>query len=215
MFPLSAAAVYTKPRSYRLFTFFLTPVFVLFLDAGQGDFWTVVTRGVDSGVGALVALAATFLLFPSWEGSRMSNALADVRAKLAAYVDVSFDAVTKERDAAVARQLGAARRNVGVALGEAELSLERLLSEPRRTKSGAHRAMQQVTYLRRLTATLTTLDMQRVGSAPLWHTNDVTSLQTWLDAVVTQRERPTALPTLPHPPHDGLLRILRQGQLLA
>lgn len=215
MFPLSAAAVYTKPRSYRLFTFFLTPVFVLFLDAGQGDFWTVVTRGVDSGAGAVIALGATFLLFPSWEGSRMSAALTEVRTKLAAYVDLSLAAVTEERTTQLAARLGAARREVGLALGEAELSLERLLSEPRRTKTGAQRAMQQVTYLRRLTASLTTLDMQRVGAAAMWSRPDVEPLRSWLDAVVTQSERPSGLPTLPEPAHDGLLRVLRQGQLLA
>ncbi len=215
MFPLSVAAVYTKPRSYRLFTFFLTPVFVLFLDAGQGDFWTVVQRGVDSGAGALIALIATFALFPSWEGARMASALLDVRTLLSRYALQSLDAVTVPRDAILAAQLTLGRRQLGVALGDAELSLERLLGEPRRNKAGVHRSMQQLTYLRRLTASLTALDMQRDAVTPLYSSAALLPLRTWLDAVVLQSERPRALPTLPQPPHEGLQRVLRQAQLLA
>lgn len=215
VFPLSVAAVYTKPRSYRLFTFFLTPVFVLFLDAGHGDFSTVVLRAVDSGIGASIALAATFLVFPSWEGTRMDTALEDVTQKLARYSSASLRALAQPRDSALASQLAALRREVGLALGEAELSLERLLSEPRREKQGAHRAMQQVTYSRRLTASLTTLDMQREGSAPVLDAEQLAALDAWLEHVLLEHERP-APPTLPEGPcHDGLLRVVRQGQLLA
>lgn len=215
MFPLSIAAVYTKPRSYRLFTFFLTPVFVLFLDAGRGELSTVLLRAVDSGLGACIALAATFLVFPSWEGTRIGAALDDVTRKLAAYAEISLRALTQTRDAALGTALVASRRDVGLALGEAELSLERLLSEPRRTKKGAHRAMQQVTYFRRLTSSLTTLDMQRSTTERVADEQELVSLRGWLDSVLVRHQHETA-PSVPEGAcQDGLLRVVRQGQLIA
>ena len=44
MFPLSVAAVATHRRNYRLFTFFLTPVFVLLAERFQGDWWVAAAR---------------------------------------------------------------------------------------------------------------------------------------------------------------------------
>ena len=215
MFPLSVAAVYTKPRSYRWFTFFLTPVFVLFLDAGHGDFWTVVLRGFGSGLGALVALAATFVIFPSWEGSRIAETLERLQRTLRDYVDVSLESVLETRTPAWSTRLTDGRRAVGQALGEAELSLERLLSEPRRGKRGAHRAMQLVTHSRRLTASLTTMDVQRESAEPTARRADVEALRAWLDDVLEGRAAPGSAPPDGLELGESLSRVVRQGQLLA
>ncbi len=66
MFPLSVAAVVTRPRSYGLFAFFLTPVFVLIAVRAPGDWSVAVARGIDTLVGGGIALAVTVLFFPRW-----------------------------------------------------------------------------------------------------------------------------------------------------
>jgi uncharacterized membrane protein YccC len=65
MVPLSVAAVATRPRSYRLFTFFLTPVFVLLAERYTGDWWAAASRAGDTLLGGATALLAGVIVVPS------------------------------------------------------------------------------------------------------------------------------------------------------
>lgn len=159
MFPLSVAAVATHRRNYRLFTFFLTPVFVLLAERFHGDWWVAVARASDAAIGGGIAFVAAVFIFPSRERTRLPELLARMLDAVAAYAMAVFEgAVDRHAEPAEARIM-AARRDAGIALGEAENSLERLLAEPRHdTSPTSEYALQLITYARRAAGALTTID---------------------------------------------------------
>ncbi|MDB4944399.1 MAG: putative rane protein [Labilithrix sp.] len=156
MFPLSVAAVATKPRSYRLFTFFLTPVFVLIAESHPGDWWTAAARAGDSVIGGAIALAAALVVLPAWEKGRLPEALAKMVAAVDVYRVMVLGGLERPDDDTT-RKLAGARRAAGVAIGEAEASLERYLAEPLRSPVVGESAMQQITHARRLANACTAL----------------------------------------------------------
>ncbi len=150
MFPLAVIAVVTRPRSYRMFVLFLTPIFLLVADRWSPTFETALVRMLDVAIGGAIALVAS-MIKPSWERARLPDALAGALDTVAAYVTSSFAGADRT-------QLTAARRSVGVALETAESSLERMLAEPRRLQHGAADAVLLLTYTRRIAGALTALD---------------------------------------------------------
>ena len=158
MFPLSVAAVATHRRNYRLFTFFLTPVFVLLAERFQGDWWVAAARASDAAIGGGIAFVAAVFIFPSRERTRLPELLARMLDAIANYTVAVLEGVAdRHTEAADARILGA-RRDAGIALGEAEDSLERLLTEPRHDTPAGEYALQLITYGRRAAGALTTID---------------------------------------------------------
>lgn len=219
MFPLSVAAVTTRPRSYRLFTFFLTPVFVLVADHHQNDWWSAVARAGDALAGGLVALGAA-LTFPSRERKRLDVALRAVLAAIEAY---AFLVLGGRADPV---RVPLARRSVGVALAEAETSLERFLGErihSARGKRHAETAMLLVTYVRRISASLTALDLAhaRQIEAGKGGGTVLPYLRRVVEAVAAHVDGRTA-PAIPPLSNDdastlspALLRVARRTELLA
>lgn len=159
MFPMCVAAVATRPRSYRLFTFFLTPVFVLLAERHPGGWMTAAVRAGDAALGGGIALFVALFVFPSWEHTRLPDALDDMFAKTMAYAAAVFASVSRPGTEGLA-EMESARRACGVALSEAEASLERLIAEPLRNNASiAADGMQLVTYTRRLAGAITALEI--------------------------------------------------------
>lgn len=215
MVPLSIAAVATRPRSYRLFTFFLTPVFVLLAERWHGDWWIAAARSGDALVGGAIALVAA-LVFPSREEKRLSAALDAAIAAVRRYAEVVVGAQLAREPASPAVAL--ARREVGVALGAAETSLERMLAEPLRSGAEAAAAMLLVTHARRLAAALTTLDARQLGPESAEPLREV--LAGVVDALERRRPRDAVsgsveLAGAPPEAYDVLARVLRQADLVA
>jgi uncharacterized membrane protein YccC len=150
MFPLAVIAVVTRPRSYRLFVLFLTPVFLLVADRWSPTIETAFVRMLDVAIGGAIAMLAA-VVKPSWERARLPDALAGALDAASAYVICTFDGGTRA-------QLAVLRRNVGIALETAESSLERMLAEPRRLQHGAADAVLLLTYTRRISGSLTAFD---------------------------------------------------------
>jgi uncharacterized membrane protein YccC len=179
MFPMSMAAVVTRPRSYRLFTFFVTPVFVLIALRTPGDWSTAAMRAGDVLLGGVVAVASALLIYPRWEERiGLPGALAAMIRAVEAYRDtvLSVPGLRAPQDLA---RINETRRAAGLAISEAETSLERRLAEPMRRGDDEARAMEQITFARRLAHSVTALDtltttspeaaaptqaMERVGS---------------------------------------------------
>jgi uncharacterized membrane protein YccC len=157
--PLAVAAVITRTRSYRLFVLLLTPVFVLVTDRWHPGIYTIGVRIADIALGgALAAVAA--LIAPSTERARLADAVAAMLDALARYADGSFEVLSQGADRA---RLTLLRRELGVALETAEVSLERMLAEPKPLRRGNANAAVLITYARRLSATLTALDEVAAG----------------------------------------------------
>jgi len=158
MFPLSVAAVATHRRNYRLFTFFLTPVFVLIAERFQSDWWVAAARASDAAIGGGIAFVAAVFIFPSRERKRLPELLARMLDSVADYAVAVFDGVANRHTNAADVLIIGARRDAGIALSEAENSLERLLTEPRHDTPAGEYALQLITYGRRAAGALTAID---------------------------------------------------------
>ena len=159
MFPLSVAAVATHRRNYRLFTFFLTPVFVLLAERFQGDWWVAAARASDAAIGGGIAFVAAVFVFPSRERTRLPELLARMLEAVANYAVAVFEGVGEPPYGQPPRRASwprAAPR--GSRSSDAENSLERLLTEPRHDTPAGEYALQLITYARRAAGALTTID---------------------------------------------------------
>ncbi|HEY2511164.1 MAG TPA: FUSC family protein [Polyangiaceae bacterium] len=165
MFPFSIAAVVTRPRSYRLFTFFLTPVFLVVAMRYPGDWWTALERGGDTIAGGMIALLAALGLFPHWEERvGLPEALAAMDRAVFAYV-AAIEEASPRPDATADQRVAEARVPAALAIAEAETSLERFLAEPLRRTGDEERAMALITYARRLALASTALHTLRARRA--------------------------------------------------
>ena len=165
MFPMSMAAVVTRPRSYRLFTFFVTPVFVLIALRAPGDWSTAAIRVADVLLGGVVAVVSALLIYPRWEERfGLPAALAAMVRAVETYRDTVLSAPGTRQPPDAARIMET-RRAAGVAISEAETSLERRLAEPLRRGDDEAQALEQITFARRLTQAVTALDTLTTTSA--------------------------------------------------
>jgi uncharacterized membrane protein YccC len=164
MFPMSMAAIVTRPRSYRLFTFFVTPVFVLIALRSPGDWSTALARFGDVLLGGAIAVGAALGVYPGWEERfGLPAALGAMHRAVEAYREVVLSA-GPARSSQEASRVVEARRAAGVAVSEAEASLERRLAEPMRRGPDEERALEQITLARRLVLAVTALDTLMIHS---------------------------------------------------
>lgn len=159
MFPLAIVAVVTRPRSYRLFVLFLTPVFLMVADQWQPTWETALVRIGDVVLGGAIAVAAA-IVAPSRERARLPEAIAAALEALERYVAGALEVLARGGDRA---RLEAMRREVGVALEAAEVSLERMLAEPRAFRRDTAGAVFVLTHARRISAALTALSETRAA----------------------------------------------------
>jgi uncharacterized membrane protein YccC len=162
----SVLTLATYAVDYGWYSFFLTPTFVLMSLPHLNDWHFAGTRILTTVVGAAVALAAMLLLWPEREEIQLGQLLGRGAAADAAYVRamMKFWAVAASDRAAADRELMApARRRCGLSINDAEEALDRLMQEPSfglRSSSGKDlktTALTFVTYLRRMTRSVTTL----------------------------------------------------------
>ena len=166
MFPLSMAAVVTRPRSFRLFTFFVTPVFVLVAMHSPGDWSTAAARAGDTVLGGGIALLAALFIYPGWEERiGLPAALSAMSRAVEAYQDLVQSALALRRPEDV-RRIEDARRRAGMAINEAETTLERRLAQPMNRGPDEARAMERVTFARRLALAVTALDTWTTHAMP-------------------------------------------------
>lgn len=157
MIPLVGLAMAVRTRNYGLFTFFLTPVFVLLARHGQHDWRISLERILDASVGGGIAVATALMVFPAREKRRLPSTLGTLFDDLRAYSDLVL--VTPEVPSAEAR------RRVALACEEAESSLERMMLEPGTKASDAAVYVQLVSCSRRLLGGLVAFSVTPSGSS--------------------------------------------------
>ncbi|MDI1481055.1 FUSC family protein [Polyangium sp. y55x31] len=220
MVPLLVAAVATQPQSRGLFTVFLTPVFVLLAERHLGDWQTAAERVAAVAVGGVIAVVAGTIFLPSSERQRLPDALASMLGAVSSYAHVVLTSASNRGAPDADERVAAARRSAGVALGEAEVSLERLLAEPLGDKKAAADAMLLVTYTRRLGSALTAADTLVKEAPP--QADELTRVEAYVAAVLRaaeahvrgkRPERVTAAPEIVD--HDPLERVVRSAGFVA
>ncbi|MDR3723144.1 MAG: FUSC family protein [Terracidiphilus sp.] len=156
LFPLALLSLAILPVNYALFSFFLTPTFVLAWLPYSGDWQLALLRTGNTVIGAIIAVAAMHFLFPSFERERapafLRSSLAADRRYLAQLAD------NWRTGLSASRLLANARRSAGLAHNDTEESMDRLLAEswPRRP-AFAQFVPAFVTYLRRAAQSVTVL----------------------------------------------------------
>ena len=165
----SVLTLATYAVNYAWYSFFLTPTFVLMSLPHLRDWHVAGIRMGMTVIGALVAVAAMRLLWPEQEQMQLERLLARGAAADAAYVRTMlrfWKLPDAERRAADRELMAPARRRCGLAINDAEETVDRLMLEPSfgRRKAAASesdlnaQALTFVTYLRRLARSVTTLE---------------------------------------------------------
>ncbi|MGH8128002.1 MAG: FUSC family protein, partial [Gammaproteobacteria bacterium] len=135
---------------YGLGVVMLTPMVLLLLGVliPGASSSLIIARGVDTIFGGLLGLAAAYLLWPLWQrGAFLPQCATAVRAERE-YLALAF---TLPGDGQLSHtELMQARHQVERASDNADATLRRMLSEPRRERGDVRAALGFMTYLRRL-----------------------------------------------------------------
>ena len=182
MVPFTVGAVAVLPLNYGVFVLLLTPVFVLLAEPHPGDWGVAGLRVVNTLLGGGIALAASQLLWPAREietyAMQLAGLLRDLRALLAA--------VTTRGDATVAawrQNAHEARRRFGVAVTNAEATMQRLIAEDAPNPHRVEAAMTILTYGRRMASTMSAIAESRTAGELAPPEIAVTELASQLDAL--------------------------------
>ena len=119
LFVLAVAAMAVRKNNYAVFAALLTPLFVLMTEATSGDLHLAGVRVTSTLLGGAVALVGSYALWPDREREQLPVALARVLRSTRALLEAAIAGVP----------LQPARREAGLALGNADASFERFLDE--------------------------------------------------------------------------------------
>ncbi|MDQ2768809.1 MAG: FUSC family protein, partial [Gemmatimonadota bacterium] len=183
MVPFTIASVAVLPLNYGVFVLLLTPVFVLLAEPHPGDWRIAGLRVVNTILGGIIALVASQLLWPTHElttyPKQLAGALRDLRALLAL---ISADADTTTPD--WRRSADEARRRFGLAVTNAEATMQRLISEDSANTHRVESAMTVTTYGRRMASTLAAIAEARTRDPFAIPVNVAAELTAELDAMI-------------------------------
>jgi uncharacterized membrane protein YccC len=217
MFPLAVIAFTVRSVSLGLFMMALTPLVVLLVETGEPDAseWMIAAaRALLTTIGGLVAVAATFLLWPSREPARVA---AEARGAVAAhgrYAAAVFGNLLGQTDAAAVDQ---ARRDAGLANNTLEVTLNRALLEPGSSEGKQLEAALVIdAALRRCAGRLSATHLDPAPSRDM----PVEALRAWGDWITNGLAAVAAghSALAPRPQvtaSDAILRLARQVELMA
>jgi uncharacterized membrane protein YccC len=217
MFPLAMAALAVRSVSLGLFMIALTPLIVLLVEVGQPDTaeWTIaVARACLTAIGGIVAVAASYLLWPDRQELVLPRAITDGIAAHRDYADAQF---ARLRNEAAADHVARARRAAGLTSNALETAISQALIERRENLVVILDAALVIdAALRRLAGRISaaTLDRDLVSVLP---PEAERAWRTWISqSLGTLAARKSALQPRPEgPTTDTLLRIARQIELMA
>jgi uncharacterized membrane protein YccC len=119
-------------RNYGYGITFLTPLIILLIGMSSADPWLdLLERVVYTVVGAGLALAAGYLLWPQWERDQLRDRLARAIGADRDYVVAVLDQLA--HPAAEALPLVGLRRQAEMAVANADAGFQRMLAEPARS----------------------------------------------------------------------------------
>ena len=183
MVPFTIAAVAVLPLNYGVFVLLLTPVFVLLAEPHPGDWELAGLRAANTLLGGVIALAAAQLLWPVHELSTYPRQLADLFRELRTLLATA----TGDADPAAPqwkRAVDDARRRFGVAVTNAEATMQRLITEDSPNPRRVEAAMTVTTYGRRMASTLSALAESRLRDAAEMPEGEASRMLAQLDAMI-------------------------------
>ncbi len=180
VFPLVCATMALRPVSYSLFVLFITPTFVLVADfaaPGGAQAMYAIARLENNVLGCVIALLATFLLWPSRERDSFEHSLAAAVLANLKYLAASFG--DNQDNGATLERL---RRAAGLASNNAEEVLARLRLEKLETSHDDRKRATALALLRRVAGTAT--------RARFSHSESIrdTRLSAWIHSIATETD---------------------------
>jgi uncharacterized membrane protein YccC len=139
--------------NYALFSFFLTPTFVLLAEINAHDGRLAEVRIVNTLIGGVLAFAGARLLWPHRERTKLPDAIAGVLGELRRYL-AEIVRVIVARLPPPAPSLTDARRRLGLSCNAADQSFQRLLAERAGGSAAEEPIMTLLLYARRFGGTL-------------------------------------------------------------
>ena len=211
MAPFTVASVAVLPLNYGVFVLLLTPVFVLLAEPHPGDWGIAGLRVVNTVLGGIIAFAASQLLWPAQEFATYPTQLAGVLRELRTLLTV----VTSDANGSSPSERGVvdeARRHFGLAVTNAEATLQRLMTEAPANPLRVEASMTVTTYGRRMASTLIAIAEARALHAPAIAPEVTAQLIAELDAMIASLEGSApplqpeiALDLAPPPPASDLI----------
>ena len=136
-------------RNYGYGITFLTPIIILLIGMSSADPWVDLAERVAYTIaGALLALAAGYLLWPQWERDRLRDHLARAIYADEAYTDAVLQALSDLE--APATQLLGLRRQAEMAVANADAGFQRMRAEPAQRTALLAVGFALLVYLHRL-----------------------------------------------------------------
>ncbi|MEO6648798.1 MAG: FUSC family membrane protein [Chitinophagaceae bacterium] len=143
---LLMAISYTFIRKhYFVAVLFMTPYIILFFHLLYPDnFKTVLTdRVVDTGIGSLIAFAASIFLVPTWEHTTIITYMIQMLEDNNIYFNITAKAFG-HHEPVIKNQHPVARKNALVSLANLSDAFNRMLTEPKRKQIGIEKIHQFV-----------------------------------------------------------------------
>jgi uncharacterized membrane protein YccC len=145
---------------------FLTPLIILLIGIGSADPWIDLAERVAYTVaGALLALAAGYLIWPRWEREQLRDRLAAAILADKAYLDAVLSAMAAPAPEASA-EISALRRQSEIAVANADAGFQRMLAEPASKTPLVAAGFALLVYLHRLCRHTIALAAQLGAAAP-------------------------------------------------
>lgn len=220
MAPFTVASVAVLPLNYGVFVLLLTPVFVLLAEPHPGDWGLAGLRVANTIFGGVIALAASQLLWPAHELTTYPTQLAGVLRDLRSLLDV----VTGGADSSSTKWRGMAdeaRRRFGLAVTNAEATMQRLITEESASPLRVEASMTVTTYGRRMASTLVAIAEARALQLLVIPPGETAQLTSEIDAMIASLEGSAPplessigadVPALP-PLTEARARTLQDAQL--
>jgi uncharacterized membrane protein YccC len=168
--------------NYRIGIIFFTMFIVLLVDLGTpGDWQLAALRILNTVIGGTIALAASYLLWPTWQRTLVPGQIADAVAANRAYLG---GVLASERKPAAIRELG---RHARITDSNTAAALQKMLSEPRSRQGNSVSFYALVTHIQRITIATTALDLQL--SLPDTYLLDLAAVRDAVDATMLALEQ--------------------------
>jgi uncharacterized membrane protein YccC len=152
-------------RNYGYGITFLTPIVILLISRSSLDPWIDLAERVGYTLaGAVLALAAAYLLWPRWERDQLRDRLARALQVLRQYLERVLEQLAGSSVEPAA--LASLRRQAEVALANVEAGFQRMRAEPADRTELLGVAFACLVYLRRLCRHTIALSLQRGAPLP-------------------------------------------------
>lgn len=203
VFALVATAVALLPLNYGAFTVFLTPAFVLLAETQTGNTAVVGERIINTGLGAVIALLGSRLILPLSERDQIRPLLGTALSRLEEMLLLAADLSPKFS------QVRGARRQLGMALLNAEASYQRLLTEMGIAPDQSEAVLTLLLYAHRIASGIIAIVFARGTPLHEHLTQRAPELQRHLRglrAAIVERQQPHSTPE-PEAVPDSIERV--------